>query len=227
MSRLKNSKNTAAFIAVLDGICGDKDLLKHPFYQQWQAGKLSKETLKRYGQQYLIVVQAIPDLVSKLRKKFPDDPIMRPKLMTHAEEEYEHIELWKQFCRALGLTEAELCTLPLYWPTKQLLLYFEFLQAAYSAVYEWAAMLYVIESAAPAIAQAKLEGLRKFYGFTNGSDTEYFEAHQTVDIGHSQLMMDILRLTPPSYREKVLCRANRTAELLWNFLDGVMEQCPN
>ncbi len=35
----------------LDAAIAEKSLLKHPFYQDWQAGKLSREALQLYAAQ--------------------------------------------------------------------------------------------------------------------------------------------------------------------------------
>ena len=44
----------------LDAAIAEKNLLKHPFYQDWQAGKLSRESLQLYAAQYYRHVEAFP-----------------------------------------------------------------------------------------------------------------------------------------------------------------------
>jgi pyrroloquinoline-quinone synthase len=36
----------------IDAAIAEKNLLKHPFYQDWQEGKLSRESLQLYAAQY-------------------------------------------------------------------------------------------------------------------------------------------------------------------------------
>jgi len=36
----------------IDAAIAEKNLLNHPFYQDWQAGKLSRESLQLYAAQY-------------------------------------------------------------------------------------------------------------------------------------------------------------------------------
>ena len=44
----------------IDAAIAGKSLLKHPFYQDWQAGKLSRESLQLYAAQYYRHVEAFP-----------------------------------------------------------------------------------------------------------------------------------------------------------------------
>ena len=39
-------------LAKIDAAIAEKSLLKHPFYQDWQAGKLSRKALQLYAAQY-------------------------------------------------------------------------------------------------------------------------------------------------------------------------------
>jgi pyrroloquinoline-quinone synthase len=39
-------------------------LLKHPFYQAWNEGKLSREIIKDYAEQYYHHVKAFPRYIS-------------------------------------------------------------------------------------------------------------------------------------------------------------------
>jgi pyrroloquinoline quinone (PQQ) biosynthesis protein C len=44
----------------LDAAIAERNLLNHPFYQDWQAGKLSRESLQLYASQYYRHVEAFP-----------------------------------------------------------------------------------------------------------------------------------------------------------------------
>ena len=48
----------------LDALIAEKSLLKHPFYQRWQAGELTLDELKGYACQYYQHVLAFPTYVS-------------------------------------------------------------------------------------------------------------------------------------------------------------------
>ena len=50
------------------------DLLSHPFYKAWSAGKLTKEDLRAYAQDYYHHVEAFPTYLAELavrRKRTP------------------------------------------------------------------------------------------------------------------------------------------------------------
>ena len=47
-------------LARLDAAIAEKNLLKHPFYQQWTAGTLSADRLGNYAIQYFRHVAAFP-----------------------------------------------------------------------------------------------------------------------------------------------------------------------
>ena len=44
----------------LDSAIAAKNLLTHPFYQDWQAGKLTRKALQLYAAQYYRHVEAFP-----------------------------------------------------------------------------------------------------------------------------------------------------------------------
>ena len=50
----------AELLEKLDAAIAEKNLLKHPFYQDWQTGKLSREALQLYAAQYYRHVEAFP-----------------------------------------------------------------------------------------------------------------------------------------------------------------------
>src|SRR5258708_12342051 len=52
--------SNAEMLARIDAAIAEKSLLKHPFYQNWQAGKLSREALQLYAAQYYRHVEAFP-----------------------------------------------------------------------------------------------------------------------------------------------------------------------
>src|SRR5258705_11577520 len=53
-------------LARIDAAIAEKSLLKHPFYQDWQAGKLSREGLQLFAAQYYRHVEAFPQHLREL-----------------------------------------------------------------------------------------------------------------------------------------------------------------
>ena len=50
----------------LDTAIAERNLPKHPFYQDWQAGKLSRPKLQLYAAQYYLHVEAFPVYLAEL-----------------------------------------------------------------------------------------------------------------------------------------------------------------
>ncbi|MBA2506198.1 MAG: hypothetical protein H0V29_09660, partial [Thermoleophilaceae bacterium] len=68
------------------------NVLEHPFYVRWSAGKLSHEDLALYSSQYRHAVVALADAAEGSE---------------HAAEERAHVEVWEGFMAALGASTAE------------------------------------------------------------------------------------------------------------------------
>jgi len=85
------------------------DLLKHPFYQRWVAGDLTREELAYYTGQYAHVVRAIPHWLEGTASR---DHAHSDALLSHAAEESDHVLLWDRFAAALGIDAATLLATP-------------------------------------------------------------------------------------------------------------------
>jgi len=57
----KNAPKMKTLIESLDALIEKHHLLKHPFYQAWTQGKLSKDSLALYAEQYYQHVRTFPE----------------------------------------------------------------------------------------------------------------------------------------------------------------------
>jgi len=93
----------------IDAAIAEKNLLKHPFYQDWQAGKLTRESLQLYARQYYKHVEAFPAHLRVLAARA--DESLKPVVMENLAEEENparpHPKLWRNFAAALGVSEEE------------------------------------------------------------------------------------------------------------------------
>src|SRR5580704_11108409 len=92
-------------LARIDAAIEEKSLLKHPFYQDWQAGKLSREALQLYAAQYYRHVEAFPKHLRVLAAR-TEGPIRDIVMENLAEEENPsrpHQKMWREFAGALGV----------------------------------------------------------------------------------------------------------------------------
>ncbi len=68
------------FLEALDSLIAEKHLLKHPFYQLWSQGKLTRENLREYAISYYPHVAAFPTYVSAVHSGC-EDAALRQELL--------------------------------------------------------------------------------------------------------------------------------------------------
>ncbi len=95
----------------LDACTAPYDLLKHPFYQAWTAGELTRDDLAAYASEYWHHVSAFPTYLSALHSRLPDGELRREVLRNLTDEEgvdtangRAHSELWMDFATGMGAT---------------------------------------------------------------------------------------------------------------------------
>jgi pyrroloquinoline-quinone synthase len=215
----------------LQSIISEKHLLKHPFYVAWTQGKLTREHLKQYAEQYFHHVLAFPTYISAVHFNTPHlngDISVRQEILENliSEErgEKNHPALWKNFALALGSSETELKTTTMLESTENLIDTFRHL-CIESPFYAGLAVLYVYESQIPEVAAVKIDGLQQFYGMKDAKDYEFFTVHQTADIYHAESELQLIEAHAKTEEQanEVLKAAQTAAEALWQFLDGVYQ----
>src|ERR1700719_194874 len=101
-------------LARIDAAIAEKSLLKHPFYQDWQAGKLSREGLQLYAAQYYRHVEAFPKHLRVLAAR--TEGALRDTVMENLAEEENpaapHPKLWRDFAAAVGVGEDDITCCP-------------------------------------------------------------------------------------------------------------------
>lgn len=215
----------------LAAIVEAKHLLKHPFYIAWTEGKLTREQLKHYAIQYFQNVLAFPTYLSGVHFNTPhfnNGVAARQEILENLIEEergeHNHPALWQRFAQSLGATSADLAeTTPL--PTTQNLVDTFRSLCISSPFYAGLAALYAYESQIPAIAGVKVDGLKQFYGMTNAADYKFFTVHEQADVWHTEAELKLIEqyADTPAKEAEVLAVAEKAADALWQFLDGVYE----
>ena len=102
--------SSPAFFPALEVRLKNYDLLKHPFYQAWSNGELTREDLREYASEYWHHVSAFPAYLSALHSHLPDGKLRRVVLENLADEEglndgTPHSDLWMDFARGMGADE--------------------------------------------------------------------------------------------------------------------------
>src|SRR5438309_6323739 len=166
----------------LDAAIAEKSLLKHPFYQDWQAGKLSRESLQLYAAQYYRHVEAFPKHLRVLvaRTKGPLQGLIRENLAEEEDLNGPHPKLWRDFAAAVGVGEDDITCCPALPGTQAVVATFREI-CGDRPVAEAVATLYAYEAQVPEIAATKMDGLRKFYGINRAEALAYFAIHEEAD----------------------------------------------
>jgi pyrroloquinoline-quinone synthase len=206
----------------IDAAIAEKNLLKHPFYQDWQMGKLSRESLQLYALQYYRHVEAFPKHLRVLAAR-TDGPVRSVVLENLAEEEDPagpHPKLWRDFAAALGVNEEDITACPSLPGTQALVETFREIVGD-RPVAEAVAALYAYESQVPEIATSKIDGLKKFYGVDSGKALAYFAVHEQADKVHRAAWRGWLEEHAHGDDAEVLATVNEALGALWVALDAV------
>ena len=212
----------AELLNKIDAAIAEKNLLKHPFYQDWQAGKLSRESLQLYAAQYYRHVEAFPKHLRVLaaRTEGPLRAIVQENLAEEENPAGAHPKLWRDFAAAVGVNEDDIAYCPSLPGTQAVVQTFREICGDRS-VAEAVAALYAYESQVPEIATTKMDGLKKFYGVDNAEGLAYFTVHEEADKAHRAAWRGWLAEHAAGNDEEILATTNEALDALWGALDAV------
>tara|TARA_X000000368_G_scaffold77045_1_gene57391 strand:- start:1239 stop:1904 length:666 start_codon:yes stop_codon:yes gene_type:complete len=197
-------------------------LLNHPFYKSWNEGKLTREIIKDYAEQYYQHVKAFPRYISATHS-ICDDIEKRKILLENLQDEEnpnaDHPKLWKNFALAMGADADKIEDVKREWFTNDMIE--NFFHQARKSYAEGLASLYTYERQIPEIAETKIRGLKNFYGVTSKEGLEFFEAHKAADIIHRKECEKLLDALTDEEKIKAEKASMLTARYLWNFLSGM------
>lgn len=214
-------KNTE-LLDKIDAAIAEKSLQKHPFYQDWQMGKLSREALQLYAAQYYRHVEAFPRHLRVLAAR-TEGPIRNIVMENLAEEENPtrpHPKLWRDFAAALGVNEEDITACPSLPGTQAVVETFREIVGD-RPVAEAVAALYAYEAQVPEIATTKIDGLKKFYGVSSPNALAYFEVHEVADRVHREAWRGWLEEHADVDEAEILATTNEALDALWGALDAV------
>ncbi|MFY9741305.1 MAG: iron-containing redox enzyme family protein [Candidatus Sulfotelmatobacter sp.] len=224
--------NTAEFFKKLDASIAKYDLLCHPFYKAWAAGKLTRDDLREYAQHYFHHVEAFPCYLAAFALRLDEGDLRRAVLSNMCDEKgagekksekngVPHSELWLDFAEGMGSRRDLSWHMPVA-EIRELIRYFHRV-ASEGTAEEALAAFYAYESQVPRIAQEKQRGLREMYG-ADDKTCGYFELHTSADVYHSNLWRKQLErrvAVNPDTAYAALDAAETTAKMLWRALDGI------
>jgi pyrroloquinoline-quinone synthase len=211
-----------------DRILEEKSILKHPFYQKWNEGKLSMGELQEYAKQYYHFVKHFPMFVSSVHSNCMDTETRQMLVENIADEDgyktgvSDHPTLWMNFANSLGVTSDEAENVKVVDEVKKSIK--GFYELCRSEDYKVGlAALFGYEKQIPEVSQVKIDGLKKFYNIDSDKALEFFRVHHEADIYHSKSELDaiISSCKTDEDQKKVLDAAEKSAGLYWQMLDGV------
>ena len=225
MTNANSLLDSAQFESTLRDAVMEYSMLKHPFYVAWTEGKLSKAVLAEYAQQYYAHVSAFPTYVSGVHSHCDDLSVRQNLLENLIEEERgdeNHPELWLRFAEALGVTREGVTAAELLDATKDSVRRLQSLTQS-EDYREGLAALLAYESQIPEVARTKREGLKSCYGISDERAVSFFRLHESIDVLHQQVEMQLLkeRCQSPAEQSRAIAAAGAAARALWSFLDGV------
>ena len=197
-------------------------LLNHPFYKSWNEGKLTREIIKDYAEQYYQHVKAFPRYISATHSICEDiekRKILLENLQDEENPNADHPKLWKNFALAMGADADKIEDVKREWFTDDMIE--NFFHQARKSYAEGLASLYTYERQIPEIAETKIRGLKNFYGVTSKEGLEFFEAHKAADVIHRKECEKLLDALTEEEKVKAEKASILTARYLWNFLSGM------
>jgi len=223
--------NTNDLFQELNARISKYDLLCHPFYKAWSAGRLTRDDLREYAQDYYHHVEAFPSYLAALSVRLEDGELRRAVLANMRDEKgldastgkeaIPHSDLWLDFAEGMGSTR----NLGWHSPVpeiQQLIRYFQRVSNE-GQPEEALAAFYAYESQVPRVATEKERGLREVYG-ADDKTCGYFALHAEADVYHARVWRGLLekRLAEhPEAADAALDAAENAARMLWQALDGI------
>ena len=211
-----------ALVQHLDEQVSRRHLLRHPFYQDWQAGQLDRSALQLYAAQYYRHVEAFPRHLRHLATRAEGGlrKLIEENLAEEENPHRSHPQLWRDFAAAVGVADIALDRWAALPGTQALVDTYQGICAEHP-VAEAVAALYAYEAQVPEIATQKMEGLRRFYGVTDPKGLAYFAVHEEADVRHRAAWRDWLMQNANGSAESVVGTAEEALRALWGALDAV------
>ena len=202
----------------VDALIEGRRLLDHPFYTKWVEGTLPKEAIQEYTRQYFAFESSFPRFLSAIHSR-TEDPAARQALLENLwDEEHgreNHRELWLRFAEGMGVAREEVESAERNEATYALV---ETYTTACESPASGVAAVHAYERQVPAVAEAKIAGLRAHYGVDDDRTLAFWKVHEGLDVEHADAEREILE---GSDRERVLEGTQSALDAWWAFLDAV------
>ena len=213
---------------------------RHPFFAEFSAGRLPLKALGRYqALHYHFVSYALPSMGLFYARAYKFEDIRKMMAENLAEEEglkaipreghtpHDHNELMFRFCRAAGLSDAEVRTMkmPPAWWARSL---YHYNATAVEPIGVVLAMQSTQEGQMPGlIGEVLLPAFERHYGFKRTApEIEFFAEHDVADVEHSRRQGDLCGkyLDTPELETRALQVAEQLCILRWASITDLYRQ---
>jgi len=200
-----------------------RSLLTHPFYTKWQQGTLPREALQEYTRQYYAFESSFPRFLSALHSRTDRADTRQALLDNLWDEEHganNHAELWLRFAEGIGVGRDEVRRATWNEGSRSLVETYGRL-ASDGPVAAGVAAVYAYERQVPAVAQAKIDGLRAHFGVDDPRTLAFFELHGQLDVEHAEAERSIVADLGEGVEPQVVRATSEALDAWWGFLDAV------
>jgi pyrroloquinoline-quinone synthase len=208
-------------LARIDELIEERHLLKHSFYTKWVAGTLPRQAIQEYARQYYAFESEFPRFLSDIHSRCDDRPARQTLLENLWDEEHgeeNHAELWLRFAEGMEVPRDQVTGATTNEATRALVATY---RRSSTDVTAGVAAIHAYESQVPAVATAKIDGLREHYGVDDRRTMAFWEVHRVLDqehaAGEEAIMSDLATREP----EEALRATGEALEAWWDFLDAV------
>ena len=205
----------------IDGAIERRHLLTHPFYTKWVAGTLPLEAIQEYTRQYFAFESTFPRFLSAIHARTDQPQVRRSLLQNLWDEEHgeeNHAELWLRFAEGMGVGRDDVVDARRAPGTEVLVGTYREL-ATDAPVAAGVAAIHAYEHQVPAVAEAKVDGLRRHYGIDDRRALAFWEVHRELDVEHAGAEREILADLATTAPEETLEATDRALDAWWAFLD--------
>jgi pyrroloquinoline-quinone synthase len=215
-------------LAAVDALIEERHLLTHPFYTKWAKGTLPKEAIQEYARQYYAFESSFPRFLSAVHSRTEDREARQTILDNLWDEEAgeeNHAELWLRFAEGIGVARDDVTSATRNPATDALVDTYHRI-ARERPVASGLAAVHAYERQVPAVAGAKIEGLKKHYDVEDRRTLTFWEVHRTLDVKHSDHERAELARIGADDPEAVVEATRDALDAWWAFLDSVDVPAP-
>ena len=204
----------------VDALIDHRHLLTHSFYTRWVAGTLPREAIQEYAKQYFAFESSFPRFLSAVHSRCEDPEVRQAILDNLWDEEHgteNHRELWLRFAEGMGVAREDVVGAERNEATQALVETYRD-ACGEPAPAAGLAAIHAYERQVPAVADAKIAGLRDHYGIDDPRTLAFWEVHRGLDVEHADAER---RIIAGFDSESVVEGTRRALDAWWGFLDAV------